>query len=172
MTIFNLHLNHHKHHDHLNHLDETNFFSRKHRRHKLLDKMIFRTSTKNTALTISTATTTWWWLFSWKKYKWENIDENRQSSIGKLEKVIEKFEKKNEKFEVDTSISTYFNDAEEILDRNYLEKIENEKEELKEIEREYNFSHILEQINDGVTPEEIKFYFSGDNKNFFKHVQA
>ena len=46
-------------------------------------------------------------------------------------------------------------------------KIKNEKEDLKEIEREYYFWHILEQINDGVTPEEIEFYFGGDNKNFF-----
>ena len=102
-----------------------------------------------------------------KKNLTQNIDENRQSLISELEKIIEKSEKKNEEFEVDTSINSYFNDAEEILDRNYLEKIENEKEELKEIEREYNFSHILEQINDGVTPEEIEFYFGGDNKNFF-----
>ena len=38
---------------------------------------------------------------------------------------------------------------------------------MKEIERECNFSHILEQITDRVTPEEIEFYFSGDNKNIF-----
>ena len=76
---------------------------------------------------------------------------------------IEKSEKKNENFKVDTSLSSYFKEAEEILDRNYLEKIENEKEELKEIEREYNFSHILEQKNGRVTPEETEFYFDGDN---------
>ena len=45
-------------------------------------------------------------------------------------------------------------------------KNENEKKELKEIERQYNFSHILEQINDGATPKEIDFYFVDDNKNF------
>ena len=73
----------------------------------------------------------------------------RTGKIGELEKVIGKTEKKNKKFEVDNSISSYFNDAEEILDRNYLQKIENEKEKLKEIEREYNFSHILKQIPSG-----------------------
>ena len=52
----------------------------------------------------------------------QNIDENRQNLIGELQKVIEKSEKKTEKFEVDNSISSYFNDAEETLDRNYLEK--------------------------------------------------
>ena len=52
----------------------------------------------------------------------QKIDENRQNLIGELEKVIKKSEKKNEKFEVDNSISSYFNDTEEILDRNYLQK--------------------------------------------------
>ena len=60
----------------------------------------------------------------------QNIDENRQNLVDKLEKVIEKSEKKNKKFEVDISISGYFNDAEEILVRNYLQKNENEKEKL------------------------------------------
>ena len=45
-----------------------------------------------------------------------------QNLIGQLERVIEKSEKKSEKFEVDASISTYFNDTEEILKGKYLEK--------------------------------------------------
>ena len=65
-----------------------------------------------------------------KKYIIQNINKNRQNLIGELEKVIEKSGKKNEKFEVDTSISGHFNDVEEILDRNYLQKIGNEKEKL------------------------------------------
>lgn len=102
-----------------------------------------------------------------KKTLTPNIDENTQNLISELEQVNEKSEKKNEKLEVDTPISTYFNDVEEILNRNYLEKIENEKEELKAIERENNASHIREQINHEVTPEEIEFYFGGDDKKFF-----
>lgn len=51
--------------------------------------------------------------------------------------------KKSEKFEVLTFISTYFNDAEEILDGKYLAKIEDKKEELKKREEEYNFLHIF-----------------------------
>ena len=149
MTIFNLHLNRQ-----LNHCKPLG----KHHCHKLLDKMIFWNSTKNIALTTSTTTTTWWWLFFWKSW---NIDENRQNLISKLEQVIEKSEK-NEKFELDTSTGSYFNDAEQILDRNYLDKIENEKEELKEIEKEYSVPYILEGINEGVTPNETDFYFGGD----------
>ena len=83
--------------------------------------------------------------------------------IGQLERVIGKSEKKGEKFEVNTSKSIKFNEAEEILDGKYLEKIEDEEEDLKEIEEEYNFLHIFS----GVIPEDIEFYFGGDNKNFF-----
>lgn len=62
--------------------------------------------------------------------------------IGRLEQIIEKSEKR-EKFEVHTFISTYFNDAEGILDGKYLANIEDKKEELKEREEEYNFWHIF-----------------------------
>ena len=99
--------------------------------------------------------------YFFEKHLTRNIDENRQNLISKLEQVIEKSEK-NEKFELDTSTGSYFNDAEQILDRNYLDKIENEKEELKEIEKEYSFPYILEGINEGVTPNETDFYFVGD----------
>ena len=99
--------------------------------------------------------------YIFEKHLTRNIDENRQNLISKLEQVIEKSEK-NEKFELDTSTGSYFNDAEQILDRNYLDKIENEKEELKEIEKEYSFPYILEGINEGVTPNETDFYFVGD----------
>ena len=75
-----------------------------------------------------------------------------QSLIGQLESVIAKSEKPKEKFEVNKSINDFFNDAEEILDGRYLEDMEDEKEELKETESEYNFSHISDQINEGKRP--------------------
>ena len=73
--------------------------------------------------------------------------------IGQLEYEIEKSKKRTEKIEVDTSLSTCFNGAEEILDRKYLEKIDDEKDEFKEIEEEHNFVHIFEQTNEGVIPK-------------------
>lgn len=64
-----------------------------------------------------------------------NIDERRQNLICELEQVIEKSEKKLKSMKMNTSISSYFSSAEEIANRSYLEKIENEKIELKEVER-------------------------------------
>ena len=76
-----------------------------------------------------------------------------QNWIGQLERVIEKSQKPKEKFEVNNSISDYFNDAEEFLNGRYLEKMENRKKELKEIENKYIFSLIFDQLNEGKTPE-------------------
>ena len=83
-----------------------------------------------------------------------NVTENLsgQNLIGQLERVIEKSKKPKEKFEVDKSINDFFNDAEEILHGRYLEDMEDEKEELKETQSQYNFSHISDQTNEGKRP--------------------
>ena len=105
--------------------------------------------------------------------RWRNVTQSTdgQNLIRQLEQVIEKSKKKIEKIEVHTSISTCFNDAEKVSDGKYLEKIEDEKEELKEIEKGYNFWHIFKQINEGVIPTEIDFYFGGDNKDYFLNCE-
>ena len=59
--------------------------------------------------------------------------------IGQLYWVMKRSKKKSEKIEVDTSIRSYFNDAEKIIHGKYLEKAVDEKEELKEIDQQYNF---------------------------------
>ena len=87
--------------------------------------------------------------------------------MEQFKRVIEKSQKPKEKFEVNDSISEYFNDAEEFLNGRYLEEMENEKEELKEIENEYIFSLIFDQLNEGKSPKQFEFYFGGNNRNFF-----
>ena len=86
--------------------------------------------------------------------------------IGELERVIEKEKKAEEKIEDDDSPVDYLDKALEVLEYEFLLEQETKQRELEELKKDYDFETLFKKINEGEVPEELEFYFGGENQNF------
>ena len=68
---------------------------------------------------------------------------------------------------MDDSLVDYLDKGPEILDFEYFVEQERKQRVLDELREEYDFEDLFRKINDGKVPEQIEFYFGGDNENFF-----
>ena len=91
--------------------------------------------------------------------------------IRELERVIKKKEKEEEAVVADESVVDFIEKAAEIIDYEYLLDQEKKEQELAEIKEEYNFDNIFDKINEDEVPEQLEFYFGGDNQSFFENCQ-
>ena len=64
----------------------------------------------------------------------------------------------------DDPILEYFDKATDVLDLNYQIQKEQDERELEQFKAEYN----LDEIDNGQVPEQLEFYFGGDNENLFR----
>ena len=61
----------------------------------------------------------------------------------------------------------YFDKVAEVLDFEFeLEKAKNESE-LEQFKKYYNLDKLVKEIDSGKVPEQLEFYFGGNNENFF-----
>ena len=69
--------------------------------------------------------------------------------------------------EVDEDIVADLEKAGDILDEKIELEQEGKRREVQELIDQFNVNHLHKEINEGKFPLELRFYFGGENKNFF-----
>ena len=90
--------------------------------------------------------------------------------MSEIEKVLEKEKTESEQVIPDDPLLEYFNNADKVLEVNYQLQKEKEELELENFKREYNLDKLADELDRGVVPDILEFYFGGDNEKFFKAI--
>ena len=85
--------------------------------------------------------------------------------MSKAEKVVAKEKKEREGVIADNPLLEYLDKAAKVLDFEFeLEKAE-KKSELEQFKKDYNLDKLVEETDSGKVPEQLEFYFVGNNEN-------
>ena len=87
--------------------------------------------------------------------------------MSKIKRVIEKEKKEREEVIPDDPLLEYFDKATDVLDLYYQLQKEQDERELEQFKRDYNLDKLVDEIDNGQVPEQLEFYFGGENENFF-----
>ena len=90
--------------------------------------------------------------------------------MSEIERVLERENKEKEEIIPDDPLLEYFDQANDILDINYQLQKEQEERELEQFLREYNLDKLADEIDFGEVPDQLEFYFGGENDNFFTNL--
>ena len=67
----------------------------------------------------------------------------------------------------DDPLLEYFDKAPDVLDLYYQLQKEQDERELEQFKRDYNLDKLVDEIDNGQVPEQLEFYFGGENEKFF-----
>ena len=67
----------------------------------------------------------------------------------------------------DNPLLDYFNQANDFLDINYQLQKEQDERDLEQFKRDYNLDRLAVELDAGQLPDQLEFYFGGQNENFF-----
>ena len=90
--------------------------------------------------------------------------------MSEIGRVIEKEKTEREEVIPDDPLLEYFDKATDILDFNYELQKEQGVREFEQFKRDYNLDKLVDKINNGKIPEQLEFYFGGENENLFAQL--
>ena len=62
-------------------------------------------------------------------------------------------------------------EADDILDQEFVNKKQQEDEVLEQIKEEYNFDEIKDAFDEVTVPQQLDFFYGGENSNFNRVVE-
>ena len=62
-------------------------------------------------------------------------------------------------------------EANDVLDKQFVNKKEEEDAVLEQIKEDYDFDHIKDAFDEGIVPPQVDFFYGGDNENFVRAVE-
>ena len=71
----------------------------------------------------------------------------------------------------DGLLNTLGIEADDILEKESVNKNQLEDETLKQIKEEYNFYEIRDVFDKGTVPQQLDFFYGGENSNFNRAVE-
>ena len=70
----------------------------------------------------------------------------------------------------DNPLLDYFNQANDFLDINYQLPKEQEERDLEQFKTDYNLDRLAVELDARQLPDQLEFYFGGQNENFFSRL--
>ena len=93
-----------------------------------------------------------------------------ENIMSEIEWVIVKEKKESEEVIPDDPLLEYFDKATDVSDLNYQLQKEQDERELEQFKRDYNLDKLVDEIDNGQVPEQLEFYYEGENENFFRQL--
>ena len=77
-----------------------------------------------------------------------------------------------QKLELDDSLLNVLSaKADDILNTDYINDKKLNEKEIEDIKEEVDFENIKNTLDEGNIPQQLEFFFGGDNENFFNCLQ-
>ena len=70
----------------------------------------------------------------------------------------------------DNPLLDYFNQANDFLNINYQLQEEQDERDLEQFKRDYNLDRLADELDTGQVPDQLEFYFGGQNESFFSRL--